>query len=104
MATEVCALSKSRRCVALGACFLLLPLVGCGSVDAVRTFAAERSEARESARFEKARVLCERYGFKPQTELFAQCLQAEVNQIKNRETMEQQSGETRDAIREQKSK
>ena len=41
---------------------------------------------------------------KSQTELFAQCLQAEVNQIKNREAMEQQSEETRNAIRTQKAK
>ena len=96
--------SNSGRLVALYGFVLRLPLSGCGSVDAVRTFASERSEAREAARFEKARVLCERYGFKSQTELFAQCLQAEVNQIKNREAMEQQSEETRNAIRTQKAK
>ena len=88
-------LKRHRICFAI----LALQLSACGAVDTVRSKAAEIREEKEAQRFEVARSLCSRYGFKPETEAFSQCLQTEVNQIKNREAIEAQTRETRDAIR-----
>ena len=47
----------------------------------------ESRKKNELARFETARAACEKYGFRVGTDSHAQCLQTEVNQIKNREAI-----------------
>jgi antirestriction protein ArdC len=66
----------------------VVPLVsGCAAYDSLNAMVEEQRRKEEEARFAAAKVACEKYGFRPSTDAHAQCLQTEVNQIKNREAI-----------------
>ena len=60
----------------------------------------ETRKKNELARFETARAACEKYGFRVGTDSHAQCLQTEVNQIKNREAIAAAASKTAAAAAE----
>ena len=57
-------------------------------------FGCASTEEKEKALFDASRTACEKYGFKPSTDSFAQCIQTEINNIKNREAIAAQSQRT----------
>lgn len=65
----------------------LVLLNGCAAYDSVKEMVRERDRKEEAARVESAKLACEKYGFRVGTDSYAQCLQTEVNQIKNREAI-----------------
>jgi hypothetical protein len=81
-----------------------ISLTGCGAIDSIKEQRAAAREAREKSRFDVAAVLCERYGFKSGTDAFAQCLQTEVIQMKNREAVAESASETQKVIKDAASK
>jgi Tfp pilus assembly protein PilE len=62
-------------------------LGGCAVYDSVQSMVEESRREQEEARFAAAASACEKYGFRTGTDAYAQCLQTEVNQIKNREAI-----------------
>jgi hypothetical protein len=62
-------------------------LGGCAAYDSINTMMEESARKREEARFSTAKMACDKYGFRAGTDTYAQCLQSEVNQIKNREAI-----------------
>lgn len=75
-------------------------LSGCAAVDSINTMIEEQRRKEEEARFSAARSACERYGFRTGTDAYAQCLQTEVNQIKNREAIAAAARKAADAAEE----
>lgn len=63
----------------------IISLTSCSNMKA---WVKERQEANEQAYLNQASISCKRYGFTENTDAFAQCIQNEVNSIKNREHAE----------------
>ncbi len=77
-----------------------LSLSGCVAYDSLNAMNEEWKRKEETARFETARLACDRYGFRVGTDAFAQCLQTEINQIKNREAIAEAAKKTSAAAEE----
>jgi hypothetical protein len=80
---------------------LLLGIVllqGCSAVQSIDNMLEERRLAQEQARLDSARRSCSNYGFTAGTDSFAQCMQTEVNKIKDREAIAAAAESTREAI------
>jgi hypothetical protein len=73
-------------------------LTSCAAVDALNAQMLADQQAREAAFIESVKRTCEKYGFRPSTDTFAQCMQTEVNNIKTREAMAAEASRTREAI------
>lgn len=81
-------------------CVTAMLVSGCAAYDSVNAYVEDQRRKEDEARFLVARTACEKYGFRPSTDAYAQCLQAEVNQIKNREAVAAAARKTSDAAEE----
>jgi Tfp pilus assembly protein PilE len=89
-------MNAPKRTVLL-TCAAAMLVSGCAAYDSLNAYVEEQRRKEEEARFSVARMACEKYGFRPSTDAYAQCLQAEVNQIKNREAIAAAAEKTSDA-------
>ena len=77
----------------------LLPLLAsCAEVDPMNAKVAADRATKEAALFESIRGECAKYGFNPGTDSFAQCMQTEINNVKNRAAIATEARRTRDTI------
>ena len=82
----------------LVAALILTTSSGCAAVDAARGFVEERKEQREIEYIRLATAACNRFGFRPSTNEFAKCLQAEVSGIKNRKAIEDAASDSKNSF------
>jgi len=82
-----------RSCV-----LLILLLSSCTVIDDWNAMIEAQRKAKELTLLQSAKGACEKYGFKPGTDSFAQCIQTEINEIKTRETIAAEASSTRSTI------
>jgi len=84
------------------ACLLLVPLLtSCAVIDAIDAEMEAQRRAQEAAWLAQARSSCEQFGFKAGSDALAQCVQTEVNNIKNRKAIADEAQATRSAMQQE---
>lgn len=82
----------------LSICILIIPIISsCTALE-------EMAKKAEVERLISVRAACEMYGFKPNTDALAQCVQAEINNIENRSKIESEADETRSTMEDEAKK
>lgn len=82
----------------LSSCILIIPIISsCAALE-------EAHKKAELERLNSVKTACETYGFKPNTDALAQCVQAEINNIENRSKIAREADETRSTMEDEAKK